>query len=251
MQEKNFTRSRTRNSAIAVTYLPDASYPAETHDEEIEGFCESGVQLAEQKIAEGKYAEAEAICREILTDQYNPNCHAAAELLAHLQQPGYFNKTMGPKFIAKVEDVKKLLADAEGYYQSGRYDLAFKKYEQVLGSIPTTSPPAAVKRRVDNMNIITAKKPITRRARAALAGAEGLGRTGPPIRPGRWDRWRTLFKRTPVARRGSRPSSTPSSFRGLNSGMRAFAKRSIFFANRRPRTIPHRKAAKASILCSV
>ncbi len=43
---------------------------------------------------------------------------------------------MGPKFIAKVEDVKKLLSDADGYYDSGRYDLAFKKYEQVLNLDP-------------------------------------------------------------------------------------------------------------------
>ena len=43
---------------------------------------------------------------------------------------------MGPKFIAKVEDVKKLLSDADGYYNSGRYDLAFKRYEQVLNLDP-------------------------------------------------------------------------------------------------------------------
>src|SRR3712207_6107854 len=46
------------------------------------------------------------------------------------------NKTMGPKFIAKVEEVKKLLTEADGYYNSGRYDLAFKKYEQVLNLDP-------------------------------------------------------------------------------------------------------------------
>jgi general secretion pathway protein D len=39
---------------------------------------------------------------------------------------------MGPKFLSKIEEVKRLLTDAEGYYNSGRYDLAFKKYEQIL-----------------------------------------------------------------------------------------------------------------------
>ncbi len=72
----------------------------------------------------------------MLGDRYDPNCRPAAELLAHLQQPGYFNRTMGPKFLAKVEEVKKLLSDADGYYNSGRYDLAFKKYEQVLNLDP-------------------------------------------------------------------------------------------------------------------
>jgi general secretion pathway protein D len=72
----------------------------------------------------------------MLGDRYNPNFCPAAELLAHLREPGYFNRTLGPKFRSKVEEVKKLLTDADGYYGSGRYDLAFKKYEQVLNLDP-------------------------------------------------------------------------------------------------------------------
>ena len=121
---------------VAVSFIPDALATAGDHDAAITGFCESGVKLAEQRIAEGKYGEAEQVVREIVSDRYAPNCHAAAELLAHLSEPGYYNRTMGPKFIAKVEDVKQLLVDAEGYYKSGRYDLAFKKYEQVLNLDP-------------------------------------------------------------------------------------------------------------------
>ena len=125
------------NSEWRSTFLPDALTTADEHDAAVNGFCESGVKLAEQRIAEGKYGEAEQIVREIVSDRYDPNCRAGARaLLAQLSEPGYFNKTMGPKFIAKVEDVKKLLSDADGYYNSGRYDLAFKKYEQVLNLDP-------------------------------------------------------------------------------------------------------------------
>ena len=121
---------------VAVSLLPDAVVGGKAHDEAVSGFCASGIKLAEQRIAEGKYAEAEAICREMLGDRYDPNFRPAAELLAHLQEPGYFNRTLGPKFLSKVEEVKKLLSDADGYYNSGRYDLAFKKYEQVLNLDP-------------------------------------------------------------------------------------------------------------------
>ena len=120
----------------AVAYLPDAVVSGRSHDEAVKGFCTSGLKLAEQRIAEGKYAEAEAICRDLLAERYDPNCRPAQEMLAHLQQPGYFNRTMGPKFIAKVEDVRRLLSEADGYFKSGRYDLAFKKYEQVLNLDP-------------------------------------------------------------------------------------------------------------------
>ena len=135
MAARNYTAAH-EEFRIALTYLPDAVVSEKSHDAAVSGFCASGLKLAELRIAEGKYAEAEAICREMLSDRYDPNCRAAAEMLAHLQQPGYFNRTMGPKFLSKVEEVKKLLSEADGYYNSGRYDLAFKKYEQVLSLDP-------------------------------------------------------------------------------------------------------------------
>ena len=135
MAERNFVVAH-EEFRVAVSLLPDAVVGGKAHDEAVSGFCASGIKLAEQRIAEGKYAEAEAICREMLGNRYDPNFRPAAELLAHLQQPGYFNRTLGPKFLSKVEEVKKLLSDADGYYNSGRYDLAFKKYEQVLNLDP-------------------------------------------------------------------------------------------------------------------
>src|SRR6267143_4588128 len=149
MQESNFTVAH-EEFRTAVSYLPDAVTSGNSHDEAVDGFCESGVKLAEQRIAEGKHAEAEFILRECLDSPYDPNCRAAAELLAHLQEPGYFNKTMGPKFIAKVEEVKKLLTEADGYYNSGRYDLAFKKYEQVLALDPYNTAARRGQEKIDN-----------------------------------------------------------------------------------------------------
>ena len=148
---------RARNYAVAheefrsaLELLPDAVTSGKAHDEALTGFCESGVKVAEQKIADGNFAEAESVLREVLQDRYDPNCRPALELLAHLQQPGYFNKTMGPTFIEKVEEVKKLLADADGYYDSARYDLAFKKYEQVLALDPYNTAARRGEEKIDN-----------------------------------------------------------------------------------------------------
>src|SRR3954471_17057849 len=150
MKEKNYTVAH-EEFRVALTYLPDAVVAGGSHDQAMRGFCESGVHLAEQRIAEGKYGEAEAICREILTEQYSPTCEDAAELLKNLETPGHYNRTMGPKFIAKVHDVRQLLSDAEGYYQSGRYDLAFKKYEQVLVLDPYNVAARHGEERLDNV----------------------------------------------------------------------------------------------------
>ncbi|HET7511280.1 MAG TPA: type II and III secretion system protein, partial [Chthoniobacterales bacterium] len=135
MEAKDFKKAHDQYR-IAVSFFPDSVVTGSQHDAALKGFCESGVKLARQRIGEGKYGESEQIVREVVSDRYDPNYRPALELLGHLRDPGYFNKTTGPKFIARVEDVRKLLNDAEGYYQSGRYDLAMKKYEQVLNLDP-------------------------------------------------------------------------------------------------------------------
>src|SRR5437660_6396238 len=149
MAERNYTVAH-EEFRRALNYLPDAMVSERSHDEALSGFCASGLKLAEQRIAEGKYGEAEAICREILSNRYDPNCRPAAEMLARLQDPGRVNRTMGPKFLSKVEEVKRLLSDAEGYYNSGRYDLAFKKYELVLALDPYNVAARRGEEKIDN-----------------------------------------------------------------------------------------------------
>ncbi len=139
-----------KNSELAVMYLPDAVVSGKAHDEAVEGFCKSGVVLAEARIAEGRYADAEAILSEVLSDRYDPKCRPAQELYAHLRQPGYFNKTMSPTFIEKVEQVKQLLTEADGFYNSGRYDLAMKRYDQVLTLDPYNTAARKGQEKVNN-----------------------------------------------------------------------------------------------------
>src|SRR5256886_4342916 len=149
MKAKNYTLAN-QEFKTAVTYLPDAVVSGKAHDEALAGFCKSGVILAEARIAQGDYVGAEAILSEILSDRYDPNCREAAQLLAHLRQPGYFNKTMGPNFLAKVEEVKQLLTEADGFYKSGRYDLAFKRYGQVLKLDPYNTAARRGQEQIDN-----------------------------------------------------------------------------------------------------
>ncbi|MDQ6654964.1 MAG: hypothetical protein M3Y80_04030, partial [Verrucomicrobiota bacterium] len=125
MQAHDYARAY-EEYRTAASYLPAANISGEAREEAVQGFCTSGIKIAEIRVQEGKYAEAESICREILSDRFDPNCRPAQRLLASLREPGRINRTMGPKFIEKVEEVRKLLTDADGYYNSGRYDLAFK-----------------------------------------------------------------------------------------------------------------------------
>lgn len=100
------------------------------------GLCDSGVKLASQRITEGRYGDAKVLCQLVLEKRYAPDCDDAEELLEHLSDPDYFNQTSGPKFLGRVEEVKQLLLEGKQFYQTGRYDLAIKRYDQVLNLDP-------------------------------------------------------------------------------------------------------------------
>jgi general secretion pathway protein D len=148
MRSRNYTVAY-QEFKTAVAYLPDAVVSGRAHDEAADGVCKSGTVLAEARIAQGDHAGAEAILNEILT-RYDPNCRKAQELVANLRQPGYFNKTVDAGFINKVEEVKRLLAEADGYYQSGQYDKAMKSYDRVLALDPYNTAARRGQERIDN-----------------------------------------------------------------------------------------------------
>src|SRR5215831_18936148 len=72
MAEKNFAAAHEefRN---AVALMPDAVVSESAYGQAINGFCESGVKLAEQHIASGEYSAAEFLLREVLGPRYDPN----------------------------------------------------------------------------------------------------------------------------------------------------------------------------------
>jgi general secretion pathway protein D len=149
MKAKNYTLAN-EEFKTAVGYLPDSVVSGKAHDEAVDGFCKSAVVLAQARIAQGDYAGAEAILSQVLSNRYNPNCREAQELYKHLRTPGYFNRTVDANFINKVEEVKQLLTEADGFYQSGRYDLAMKRYDQVLALDPYNTAARKGQEKIDN-----------------------------------------------------------------------------------------------------
>lgn len=110
------------------------SGPAVTaeRNEALNKFSQTGVAYAQSLIDRGQYSDAEKVAKTVLLPEYNPNYRPAIVLLSHLEQPDYYNKTVTPAFADDRDTVSKLLVEAEGYYSTGRYDLAVKRYNQVL-----------------------------------------------------------------------------------------------------------------------
>lgn len=103
----------------------------------VERFCDASVKLAQERIAQGRYAEAEKILKETLQPAYNPKCSAALTVLRQLQDKEYFNQTITPKFHADIEQVKAWFIEAQGFYDSGRFEKAMQRYDMILGIDPT------------------------------------------------------------------------------------------------------------------
>lgn len=95
-------------------------------------FAQAGLAYANELIANGRYSDAERVAKTILLPQFDPENRAAVRLLSNLEQPDYYNKTITPQFAADRDQVLKLLNEGKGFYAAGRYDLAMKRYEQVL-----------------------------------------------------------------------------------------------------------------------
>lgn len=98
----------------------------------LDGFTQAGKLLAEQRIAEGRWQDAEETIKTVLRPEYNPGDKPSRELLKNLEDPLYFNKTVTPEFVYQVEQVKHLLNVADGLSDSGRYDEAKKTLDSVL-----------------------------------------------------------------------------------------------------------------------
>lgn len=128
--------SATAQFRSACDLIPNAPRTSRLYRRALDGFCEASVKLAEQRIAEGRYADAETTLRTVLDERYDPNCRPAQVILARLEEPDYYNKTITPGFRANVEQIKQWFVDAKGFYERGSFDLAYKRCEQILNVDP-------------------------------------------------------------------------------------------------------------------
>ena len=117
----------------ATDIVPNAPNSRSLYEEALDKFCDASVRLAEQRITEGRYADADNVLTIVLDERYNPSYKKAIIIKARLEQPDYYNKTVGPQFRANVEKVKQMFIEAQGFFDTGRYDLAKKRCEQILG----------------------------------------------------------------------------------------------------------------------
>ncbi|MCX6968736.1 MAG: type II and III secretion system protein [Verrucomicrobia bacterium] len=120
------------NYLDALDKIPEGPAAAAQRAPAVAKFSAAGIAYANFLVQNGRYGDAEKVAKTILLPQFNPGYEPAVKFLSNLEQPDYVNKTVTPQFAASRDEVSKLLAEADGYYATGRLDLAIKRYEQVL-----------------------------------------------------------------------------------------------------------------------
>ena len=119
----------------AVDFLPRGGSAMDaTRQSALDGFCAAAVKLAKQRVSEGRYADARTTVDVVLEERYNPNYGPALSLRSKLLDPqGFVDRgTLTPDHVTRIADVNNRLSEANGFFDSGRYDLAFKRCEQAL-----------------------------------------------------------------------------------------------------------------------
>lgn len=146
--EKNLRQSfQLASEALAMS--PTGSASVKMRASLINSYTTIAIEYARQLINDGVFTDsvaetngildskgqplsAESVLKSILLPSINPDNVTAKQMLSNLEQPSVYNKTITPKFAAQRDEVTRLLGEASGFAESGRNDLALRRYESVL-----------------------------------------------------------------------------------------------------------------------
>lgn len=166
----------------------------------VDGFTNAGIRLAEQRVSEGYYASAVQSLQEVL--RHNPDDKRTLRLLANIEAPDYFNKQVTPQHRAKVEEVKQLFIEAKGHQDLGRFDLADRKYQEIITRDPYNQAARKGREEVANMKM-----------RSARAGYDATRSIAMWEVEKEWDRPARRFDRKTTKIDVSGPSTAPNTVR--------------------------------------
>lgn len=127
------------NFLDAVELIPPGPAGNNKRPAAISEFSSVAMQYANWLVEQGRFSDAEKVAKTVLLPEFNPRYKPAVKFLSDLEQPDVFNKTVTPEFAAQREEVNKLFQEAEGFYSSGRFDLATRRYNQILEVDPYNS----------------------------------------------------------------------------------------------------------------
>ena len=134
MADKDYESAYSFYKSAVDTLPQGGAATASVRANALADFTQATLKLANQRISEGRYADAKLIVEVNLEDRYSPNDSQTLALRARLLDPQGFpdRGTLTPQHVQRIEEVKKLINEGQGFFETARYDLAFKRCEQAL-----------------------------------------------------------------------------------------------------------------------
>jgi len=114
----------------ALNFLPPGRAVADRRKFIIDSLSDASVALSKQKVSEGDNAAARALVNDVL--KADPENVLAKTQSAYLDDPIRTTPGATKEHAINVDKVRRLLYTGEGFYNLGKYDDAFKTFEDVL-----------------------------------------------------------------------------------------------------------------------
>ena len=116
----------------ARNMIPNAPASAELLEAATERYATAAVQRSAELSRKGDVAAAKELIEQVLAESVAPNHPAALAMRGKLDDPIRTNPALTKEHTRDVDEVRRTLYEADGFYQLGKYDMAKTMYEDVL-----------------------------------------------------------------------------------------------------------------------
>lgn len=123
----------------AFDLFPGGAGTAQLKAAAAERLAQASVERARELARVGDYAKADELLDNVLKPGVAPHYAAAEQARAELQDPIRNNPALSPAHTRKVDEVRRLLYEANGFTELGQFDRALIMYDAVLRLDPTNS----------------------------------------------------------------------------------------------------------------
>ncbi len=125
-----------------------------------------------QQLTEGRFEDARSAAKTILN--YDPNYGPRGIARAH-GGPAIFQSPDRPEIRDKVHEVQRLFVEAKGFYDTARWDLAYKRCDQILDIDHYNIAARHLQEDIEAQRASMPTRHTTKPAHSSSAGHEGMG----------------------------------------------------------------------------
>ncbi|MCB1132573.1 MAG: hypothetical protein KDN05_15715, partial [Verrucomicrobiae bacterium] len=118
--------------AGARDLLPDAPATAELRDAATDRYAQASVEYARELSRKGDIEGAKAAVDKVLAESVAPRHPGALNFRAQLDDPIRTNPALDAEHAADIDQVRRLLYQADGAYDLAKFDEAKSRFEDVL-----------------------------------------------------------------------------------------------------------------------